>query len=203
MTKPIFLSIVLLLLTAGAAHGEIYKYVDENGVITYSSFKPSRGGYSVVRLKCRNCGWKTQADWSTVPLNLEAYTREILDACDRFGLDEAFVRAIIHAESAFRHQAISDMGAQGLMQLMPATARQYGVNRPFDPQENINGGTAYLSFLLELFNQDVRLAAAAYNAGENAVRKHGGIPPYQETRDFVSRVETLMKRYAKVLRKPS
>ncbi|MDX1571188.1 MAG: lytic transglycosylase domain-containing protein [Xanthomonadales bacterium] len=178
---------------------QIYKYVDENGVITYSNFRPRSGAYSIIHFKCRDCGWKSSVDWSRVPLNLEAFTDEILAACEEFGLEEALVRAVIHAESSFRHQVVSDMGAQGLMQLMPATAARFGVRHPFDPRQNIRGGVAYLKFLLEMFSYDIELAAAAYNAGENAVKKHGGVPPYNETRNFVQRVETLRKRYAKAI----
>lgn len=187
------------LAVIAGADAQIYKYVDENGVVTYSNFKPRSGGYSVINFKCRSCGWKRGVDWSHVPLNLDDYTDEILAACEEFNMDEALVRAVIHAESSFRHQAVSDMGALGLMQLMPATAKRYGVAHPFNARQNIRGGVAYLKFLLEMFDYDEKLAAAAYNAGETAVKRHGGIPPYRETRNFVDRVGTLRKRYAKAI----
>ncbi len=192
----------ILLLFVGlttASAGNIYKYTDSNGVVTYTNIRPDRSGYSVVNLKCRNCGWRRSVNWSNVPLELEAYTTEILTQARRHDLPESYLRAVIHAESSFRPTVVSDMGAQGLMQLMPATARRYGVRRPFDPAENIRGGATYLRFLLDLFEGDRKLAAAAYNAGEGAVKRFGGVPPYEETRNFVSRVHTLERRYERAL----
>jgi hypothetical protein len=104
------------------------------------------------------------------------------------GVDPALVKAIIRAESGFDQRAVSRKGAQGLMQLMPETAGRYAVGDAFDPADNIRGGVQYLRFLQDLFPGQLHLAVAAYNAGENAVLRHGGIPPYAETRDYVSRV---------------
>jgi soluble lytic murein transglycosylase-like protein len=110
------------------------------------------------------------------------------------GLEPQLLLAVISAESGFRAKAVSPKGAQGLMQLMPATARRLGVTDPFDPEQNVRGGARYLNELMRLFNDDLRLALAAYNAGENAVLKYGrSIPPYPETRQYVTRV---MERYA-------
>ena len=109
------------------------------------------------------------------------------------GLEPQLLLAVISAESGFRAKAVSPKGAQGLMQLMPATARRLGVADPFDPEQNVRGGARYLTELLRMFNDDMRLALAAYNAGENAVLRHGrAIPPYPETRQYVARV---MERY--------
>jgi hypothetical protein len=106
-----------------------------------------------------------------------------------YGLEPALLLAVISAESGFRSKAVSPKGAQGLMQLMPATARRLGVRDPFDPEQNVRGGARYLNELLRLFGNDVRLALAAYNAGEDAVMRHGrAIPPYPETRQYVTRV---------------
>jgi soluble lytic murein transglycosylase-like protein len=105
------------------------------------------------------------------------------------GMEPALLLAVISAESGFRAKAISPKGAQGLMQLMPATARRLGVRDPFDPEQNVRGGARYLNELLRLFDNDLRLALAAYNAGEDAVLRHGrAIPPYPETRQYVTRV---------------
>jgi hypothetical protein len=104
------------------------------------------------------------------------------------GVDPALVKAIIRAESGFDQRAVSRKGAQGLMQLMPETADRYAVGDAFDPAENIRGGVRYLRFLHELFPGQLHLAVAAYNAGENAVLRYGGIPPYAETREYVTRV---------------
>ncbi|WP_240905836.1 transglycosylase SLT domain-containing protein [Thiorhodococcus mannitoliphagus] len=107
----------------------------------------------------------------------------------RYGLSPALLHAVIRAESAYKHTAVSHAGAQGLMQLMPATARRYGVGDSFDPAQNIRGGAAYLRDLLDMFDQDVKLAVAGYNAGEGAVLKYGrSIPPYSETQNYVRKV---------------
>jgi soluble lytic murein transglycosylase-like protein len=105
------------------------------------------------------------------------------------------VRAIIHAESHYNPNAMSYKGAQGLMQLMPGTASRFGVQNPFAVADNINGGVQYLSFLSRRFKGDVRLVAAAYNAGEGAVDRYRGVPPYAETQRYVDRVGTLAERY--------
>ena len=190
---------VIALILAGSASAEIYKSVDANGIVTFSDRKPGNGRYTVLRFKCSTCNWRRQVDWSTVRLNVDSFTDEILDACERYAVDEALVRAIIHAESSFRARAVSDMGAQGLMQLMPGTQQRFGVSRPFDPRQNIDAGVRYLRELLDVFNHDHRLASAAFNAGPTAVRKHGGVPPFEETREFVARVRMLRTRYAELL----
>lgn len=116
----------------------------------------------------------------------------IEDAAAKFGVSSDFVRAIISVESAFDEFAVSSKGARGLMQLMPATARRFGVTNPFDPQQAIMGGTEYLSYLLGLFRGNLELAAAGYNAGENAVLRYGGVPPYKETRNYVVKVNQVL-----------
>ncbi len=109
------------------------------------------------------------------------------------GVDPALVKAIIRAESNFNRHAISRKGAQGLMQLMPGTAGRYAVSNAFDPAENIRGGVRYLRFLQDRFPGQLHLAVAAYNAGENAVLQHNGIPPYAETRQYVARVLAFLR----------
>jgi len=106
----------------------------------------------------------------------------------RQGVNPALVEAIVAVESSFNPRAISSKGAMGLMQLMPQTASRYGVSDPFDPQENLTGGTRYLRHLLRLFDGDFTKVLAAYNAGENAVLRYRGLPPYRETRDYVRKV---------------
>lgn len=109
----------------------------------------------------------------------------------RYGLDPGLVYAVIRAESNFNPQAVSVRNAQGLMQLIPETAARFAVRKPFDPEQNIRGGMAYLRWLLSYFRGQVPLALAAYNAGEGAVDRHGGIPPYAETRDYVQRIQRI------------
>jgi len=110
----------------------------------------------------------------------------------RHGLDPVLVWAVVSVESAFQPRAVSPKGAQGLMQLMPATARELGVADSLDPAQNLDGGTRHLRALLEQYKGDLKLALAAYNAGAGAVRRHGGVPPYRETRDYVDKV---LRRY--------
>lgn len=185
-------------LVAGTAGAAVYKYVDENGVTHYTDRKPAAGQrYKVLipdPLKRAD-----SLDWARVPLNLTDFANEIERASARYGVDAALVRAVIHAESWFNRQAMSHKGAQGLMQLMPATQHRYGVRNAFEPSQNISAGVRHLSGLLQAFRGDVRLAAAAYNAGESAVRRFGGVPPYPETRTYVERVVTLKDRYQQAL----
>ena len=182
----------------------MYSYVDANGVRNYSNKRPKgvanvtarRVEYPIFEMEtCYACGLQSKVDFARVRLNTSAYKDEIATAARDFGVDEAVVRAIIHAESAFRPNALSRVGAQGLMQLMPATARRFGVSNAFDAAQNIRGGVQYLSWLLKRFNGDLTLAAAGYNAGEGAVDKYKGVPPYNETRRYVQRVGVLADRY--------
>ena len=122
------------------------------------------------------------------PLPHGVYSREIADAAARHGVPERLIWAVIRVESGFDYRAVSPRGARGLMQLMPDTATLLGVRDAFDARENIDAGTRHLRALLTRFRHDVRLALAAYNAGEKAVLEHGGIPPFPETRDYVVQV---------------
>jgi soluble lytic murein transglycosylase-like protein len=185
----------------------MYSYVDANGVRNYSNKRPKgvanvsvrRVEYPIFEMEtCYACA-QTKVDFGRIRLNTSAYKDEIATAARDFGVDEAVVRAIIHAESAFRPTALSRVGAQGLMQLMPATARRFGVSNAFDAGQNIRGGVQYLSWLLKRFNGDLTLAAAGYNAGEGAVDKYKGVPPYGETQRYVQRVGVLADRYRATL----
>jgi len=122
------------------------------------------------------------------------YGPMIKQAADRHRIDQELVHVVIRAESNYDPFAISSAGAMGLMQLMPATARQYGVNNVFDPAQNIEGGVRYLKDLVRLYNGQTRLVLAAYNAGQEAVRKYKGIPPYPETKSYIAGI---MKSYRK------
>jgi soluble lytic murein transglycosylase-like protein len=119
----------------------------------------------------------------------------IKEAAARFGVDSSLIKAVIKAESDFDHQAVSGKGAQGLMQLMPETCTDMRVRDPFNPEENILGGTRYLSRLLNRFDNNKSLALAAYNAGPEKVENHNGIPPYPETQTFVKRVLNYYQKY--------
>jgi soluble lytic murein transglycosylase-like protein len=117
-------------------------------------------------------------------------------AARAFSLEPALIHAVISAESGYDPLARSPKGARGLMQLMPGTAKRYGVDNPLDPEQNIHGGAAYLSYLLKLFGNDLNLALAAYNAGEGTVMEYGNrIPPYRETTQYVPKVLSYYKKY--------
>ena len=181
--------------------GQVYSYV-KDGVRHYTSQKPKGAGASAVRTinysffeTCYACAPLPGVNFGNVRLNTVAYADEVKAAAAEFGVEEAIVRAIMHAESAFNPNALSRAGAQGLMQLMPATARRFGVTNAYDPAQNIRSGVEYLAWLLKRFNGDLTLAAAGYNAGEGAVDRHKGVPPYSETQRYVVRVAQLAERY--------
>lgn len=168
---------VWFLSLAIPVRADIYRYVDEDGVIHFSNV-PTNCRY---RLYAK----ETKLDYKTY---FDRYDPIIRDASRKHGVDSSLVKAVIRAESDFDKHAVSKAGAQGLMQLMPETAEKLAVKDCFDPGENIHGGVRYLKRQLQNFQNDVPLALAAYNAGESAVRKYGRIPPYDETRTFVARV---------------
>ena len=188
-------------LPSPALRGAVYRVRRADGSLEYTNLAPATaGGGQVVRLftyliTCMACNLHSPIHWQTVPLQWAAYAGAIEDAGRRFGVDQALLRAVIHAESAFNARAISLKGAQGLMQLMPGTASEMGVRDAFDPGQNIAGGARYLAGLLQQFHGDIRRVAAAYDAGAGAVIRYGGVPPYAETQVYVQRVELLFHRY--------
>lgn len=182
---------------ARVTRGAVYRY-ETDGVTHYTNVRPSDARKAKVLFAyietCFACA-ASELDFSRVALNMSAFRSEVAAAVQEYAVDEALVRAVIHAESAFNPNAVSHKGAQGLMQLMPDTAIRFGVADPFTAGQNIRGGVAYLAWLLKRFDGDQRLATAAYNAGEGAVERNGGVPPYQETLRYVDRVAVLAQRY--------
>ena len=178
--------------------GAVYKITRTNGVTEFTNVRPTRGAYQLVftyMSTCYACNVHSTINWLSTALNTNAYRTEVAAAAAEFGLDPSLLRAVIHAESAFNPNAISDKGAEGLMQLIPGTASDMGVHNPFDVTENIRGGAQYLAGLLKQFNGNERLATAAYNAGPQNVLKYNGVPPFDETKVYVDRVATLRQRY--------
>lgn len=194
--------------SARVLRGAVYRVKHADGSIEYTNVSPrGRRGGNVIQLftyidSCVACDVHSIIDWRHVPLNLTAYAGAIQQAAVEFGVNPALLHAIIHAESAYNPRAMSIKGAQGLMQLMPATASDMGVLDAFDATQNIRGGARYLALLLKDFKGNPDLAAAAYNAGPGAVQKYSGVPPYQETQVYVQRVDILRKRYAEALQQP-
>lgn len=131
---------------------------------------------------------------SQVTTSRRQFTNLIRQAAQRYQLPVQLLKAVISVESNYQHKAVSKAGAMGLMQLMPATAKRFSVKNPFDPAANIDAGSRYLRLLLDQF-QSVQLALAAYNAGENAVKRYNGIPPYQETQHYVRKVMAQLNQY--------
>ena len=200
-------AIPLKLETAAAKPprtGAVYKVVQKNGTVLYTNIASLANGHNAKRLftyiiECYACDVHSKIDWNTVPLHLAAYHDDIRAAAKLTGVNAALLRAIIHAESGFNPRALSYKGAQGLMQLMPGTAFELGVGDAFDPAQNISGGARYLAMLLHDYHGDVKLAAAAYNAGAGAVAKYRGVPPYAQTQVYVKRVAILYQRYRKAI----
>lgn len=178
--------ILLTLLVSVASHADIYAFVDANGV-TYFSNVPDDKRYEVV-ISGDNYAVAPPLDPALLKLSVryDAMIREVATGAD---VDPELLRAVIVVESGFNKDAVSKAGAQGLMQLMPATAKMYGVTDVFDPRENVQAGARYLRDLIDLYNDDYELVLAAYNAGETAVAKYGGrVPPYKETRNYIPKV---------------
>lgn len=180
------LSAVILILglsTNGMA--DIYKFVDKDGVIHFTNVP--------VDARFKALGWEVEFEHY-----IGSYEAVIQKMAARYKVEPALIKAVIKAESNFDPSALSRKGAIGLMQLMPATAVNLNVSDPYNPHQNIEGGTKYLRNLTGLFGSDLKLVIAAYNAGENAVIKYGrNIPPYKETRDYVKRVTTYLSSYRK------
>jgi len=183
-----------LLLSADLVHAQVYTYTDENGITVFTDRKPDTARYRVRNLGCYGT-CRTGVDWDRTPLKVQPFAEEVRAASEVFGVDQALVRAIMHAESWFEPEAVSSAGAQGLMQLMPATQQRFGVHDAFDPLQNITAGVEYLAWLIDEFDRDLSRVIAAYNAGENAVKRHDGVPPFDETREYLRRVNILYQRY--------
>ena len=190
MLKP--LKILPWLFISSVVDADIFKYVDPTGRVYYTDNAAAGSGY---RLFIRTRPKTYVKDLKSMSGNKLKYADLIAKVAERHQVDPRLLHAVIQAESAYNPNAISAAGAVGLMQLMPDTARRYGVSDCRDAEQNIDAGTRYLKDLLALFNADLKLAVAGYNAGEAAVIKyHRTVPPYPETQNYVQQVLTL---YAK------
>lgn len=201
MYKPFFLRLIRFtcasvfgiyvmaeLLFARPVFADIYMYIDENGVMHFTN-APTSSNYQPYLLdRIINRPRRPKIDTS----RFDAYINE---AAAFHGLDFCLIKAVIHAESAFDHRAVSKKGAMGLMQIMPMNLNAFHVYDPFDPRQNIMGGAHYLKRLMERFDDELILALAAYNAGPRMVETYQGIPPFPETQTYIKRVIRYMQQY--------
>ena len=189
LSRVFILSFLLWPVASGA---DIYRYVDADGVIHFSNTQPDKKFTLYLREGPKTVPRATSSSLPTASW-MTGYVDRVSRAND---LPPALVHAIIKAESNGQRKAVSPKGAKGVMQLMPFTSKRMRVIDPFDPIENIEGGIRYIKELLVSFEGDLTNTVAAYNAGPAAVRKYGGVPPYQETRLYVRRVMDLYRQYS-------
>jgi soluble lytic murein transglycosylase-like protein len=197
MLRTGLLVLVAVAATLGVedrATGQMYMYRDNRGSLHFSN-APSSPGYKPYEPP--PLAMQRSAFYRPDPLRRQKFDLMIRDVARRYRVDSALVKAVIRTESDFVPYARSPKGALGLMQLMPDTARRHNVSRVLEPSDNIEGGVKHLRLLLDLYNGNVRLALAAYNAGEQAVEKYHGIPPYPETIEYCDRVLQFREQYSR------
>ena len=187
LLKSLFLFTLLVLFLATPGLADVYVYKDKQGVLTFTNVPTHQGFRRVIR--------EGNARFSSPGLSANSYEGLIRSASSRHNVDPDLIRAVIKVESDFDSSARSHKGATGLMQLMPETGRLHNVEDLYDPSANIEGGVRHLKLLLGKYQGDLELSLAAYNAGIKAVEKHGGIPPFAETRDYVRRVLRYYQTY--------
>lgn len=200
MRLPVACSLAVMLsalsLASPEARADIYSFTDERGVVHFTNIPGLDKRYKLIRREAGSSVPRSGQSWMPTEADIRRFSSIIDTAAKSHGIEPALVQAVITAESGFNPNALSRKGASGLMQLMPDTARRYGVQNIFDPVENIHGGVRYLRDLLAMFNGDMRLALAGYNAGENAVIRAGNqVPPYAETKSYVPKVIDLYHRF--------
>lgn len=193
--QGLFGCLAILLTTATLAGADIYQCKAPGGGMLLTNMYTGGDCVRVMKETKRPVANDVAATPAKAGSTLVRFDDIISRYSNHYGLDDALVRAVIKAESNYNPQARSNKGAQGLMQLIPETARDMQVADPFDPEDNIRGGSRYLRLMLDEFGGNVELALAAYNAGPNAVKRFGGIPPYQETQNYVVKVKNYQREY--------
>ena len=193
---PLAAAFVAAIAAPPQARADIFSFTDERGVVHFTNIPGLDRRYKLIRREAGSAVPRSGQAWMPSEADIRRFSSIIDVAARSHGVEAALVQAVITAESGFNPNAISRAGASGLMQLMPDTARRYGVRNIFDPVENIHGGVRYLRDLLAMFKGDMRLALAGYNAGENAVIRAGNnIPPYAETQNYVPKVIQYYHRF--------
>ena len=200
LSRAVFSTVAAAFLAgAGPAVADIYSYKDERGVVHFTNIPNNDKRWKLVRKEERSNGELRQTVsqlFMPSQADILRFSKLIEEASKTHGVDVALVHAVITAESGYNPRALSKAGARGLMQLMPETAARYGVRNIHDPRENINGGVRYLRDLITMFNGNLELAVAAYNAGENAVIRYGHrVPPYAETASYVPKVLGFYRKF--------
>ncbi|MHC1697823.1 MAG: transglycosylase SLT domain-containing protein [Geobacteraceae bacterium] len=190
-----FLLLTLPFLLPSLSLADIYKYVDDEGVMHFTDAPTDRRFKIFMRDFKKDRKLRTNFKLGVLCRNPDEFEPIVKSIASEYGVDKSLVKAVIHAESGYNPNAVSPRGAQGLMQLMPKTAQGLKVPNSFDPKANIRGGVRYLRFLLDTFRGDVTLALAAYNAGLSRVNQYGGVPPFAETRNYISKVLSYQKSY--------
>ena len=186
------LTVSSLCFARSSASAQIYTRVNAKGIIEATDSPAVKAEYKLAYPKRKGVVIHSP-EFKLRPSSHAEFNDHIEASAAGHGVPVPFVRAVIQTESQFDPRAVSSVGAQGLMQLMPATARRFGVADPFNPQQNIFGGVRYLRWLLDKFGGDQTLAAAGYNAGENAVVRYKGVPPYRETQGYVRKIMGILK----------
>jgi soluble lytic murein transglycosylase-like protein len=194
-TSILFLLLTLPFFLPSHSMADIYKFVDSDGVMHFTDAPTDRRFKIFMRDLKKDKKLRTNFKLGGFCRNPDEFEPIVASVASEYGVDKNLVKAVIHAESGFNPNAVSPKGAQGLMQLMPKTAQGLNVPNTFDPKDNIRGGVRYLRFLLDTFKGDVNLALAAYNAGMSRVNQFGGVPPYEETRNYISKVLSYQKSY--------
>ena len=184
----VIVCIVFTLACASSSLADVYMYIDANGVVNFTNV-PTSSDYKLYI--------KERPKKIKQIFNVKRYDTMIRNAQKRYGVEFSLIKAVIRVESGFNPNAVSKKGAKGLMQIMPGNYKSLSIKDPFNPQQNIMGGTLYLKQLLKRYKYKLPLALAAYNAGPEAVDKHKQVPPYRETQNYVKKVMKTYSQYKK------
>ncbi|NQZ24257.1 MAG: lytic transglycosylase domain-containing protein [Colwellia sp.] len=202
LTLSLYIVLVLFISSSLVVQGKtsedgvsVYQYKSAKGISSFSDIAPVDIHYQQIRVGCFACQLNSLVNWHNTRLFPRHFNKTINQQARLYNIDHALIRAVIHAESHFDPRALSKTGAQGLMQLMPETAKELGLKNSFDARQNIKAGSRHLARLIRKYGGNITLVSAAYNAGEGAVKKYNGVPPYPETKMYVERVKILHQRY--------
>lgn len=196
LSKRLQFLLLLCLCLSGKVTANIYTFTGDDGSVHLSNVPTDRRYTVLLREPNERAAAPSVGKGAPALANKALYDHMVDDVARNYGLESALLHAVISVESKYNPNAVSPKGARGMMQLMPQTAKRYGVANALDPAQNIDGGARYLRDLMQMFDNDVTLALAAYNAGESAVAKYGNrIPPFRETSNYVPKVLSYYRQY--------